>query len=70
MATPGQEVAALLARYQEQWLEHVARLEQKLQLLQTLKKGMELLLLVSSYLFYYLMDCIAQVMAMPMPFVR
>ena len=70
MITPGQELAALLAQHQQQWLEHVARLEQKLQLLQTLKKGMELLLLVASYLFYYLMDCIAQVMAMPMPFVR
>jgi len=70
MITPGPEFAALLSQYNQQWLEHVAQFEQKLQLLQTLKQGMELLLLVSSFLLYYLIDCIAQVMAMPMPFIR
>jgi len=70
MIAPGQDLATLLAQHQQQWLEHVARLDQKVQLLHTLKQGMEFLLLVASFLFYYLIDCIAQVMAMPMPFVR
>lgn len=66
----GNEFGALLSQYNELWLEHVARFEQQLQLLKTMKQGMELLLLVSSFLFYYLIDCIAQVIAMPLPFVR
>ena len=70
MITPGQEFAAQFAQYNEYWLQYVARFDQKLQLLQTLKQGMELLLLVASFLFYYLIDCIAQVMSMPLPFVR
>ena len=70
MIAPGQELAAQFAQYNDYWLQHVARLDQKLQLLQTLKQGMELLLLVASFLFYYLIDCIAQVMALPLPFVR
>ena len=70
MILPGQEFATQFAQYNEYWLQHVARFEQKLQLLQTLKQGMELLLLVASFLFYYLIDCIAQVMSMPLPFVR
>jgi hypothetical protein len=70
MSTLGNEFGALLGQYNEQWLGHVARFEQKLELLHTLKRGMELLLLVSSFLFYYLIDCIAQIMAMPLPFVR
>ena len=70
MIEPNQDIAALLVQYNEQWLDHVARIDQKMQLMQTLKQGMELLLLVSSFLFYYLIDCIAQIMAMPMPFVR
>ena len=65
MMSPVDDIGNLLSQYNEQWLEHVARLEHKLQLLQTLKQGMELLILVCSYLFYYLIDCIAQVMAMP-----
>ena len=70
MSTIGNEFGALFSQYNEQWLQHVARFEQKLQLLHTLKQGMELLLLVSSFLFYYLIDCIAQIMAMPLPFFR
>jgi hypothetical protein len=70
MSTLGNEFGILLGQYNEQWLEHAARFEQKLQLLHTIKQGMELLLLVSSFLFYYLIDCIAQVIAMPLPFVR
>jgi len=70
MSTRGNEFGALLSQYNELWLEHVARFEHKLQLLQTAKQGMEFLLLVSSFLFYYLIDCIAQIIAMPMPFVR
>ena len=65
MMMPGQELGTLLAQYEEQWVGHVAQLEQRLQLLRTLKQGVELLLLVSSYLLYYLIDCIAQIMAMP-----
>ena len=70
MSTLGNEFGILLGQYNEQWLDHVARLDAKLQLLHTLKQGVELLLLVSSFLFYYLIDCIAQIMAMPLPFVR
>lgn len=70
MIAPNQDFTTLLGQYNEQWVEHVARLDQKLQLLQTLKQGMELLLLVSSFLFYYLIDCVAQIMSMPLPFVR
>ncbi len=70
MSTAGNEIGVLFSQYQQQWLDHVARLDQKVQLLHTLKQGMEFLLLVSSFLFYYLIDCIAQIMSMPMPFVR
>lgn len=65
MIEPSQEFSTLLVQYNEQWVEYVSRLDQKLQLLQTLKQGMELLLLVSSFLFYYLIDCVAQIMSMP-----
>jgi len=70
MSTLGNEFGILLGQYNEQWLTHVTRFEQKLQLLHTLKQGVELLVLVSSFLFYYLVDCIAQILAMPLPFVR
>ena len=66
MIMPGHDLGALFSQYDEQWLEHVGRFEHKLQLLHTLKQGMELLLLVCSYLFYYLIDCIAQILSMPM----
>lgn len=65
MIAPNPDFSTLLGQYNEQWVEHVARLDQKMQLLQTLKQGMELLLLVSSFLFYYLIDCVAQIMSMP-----
>lgn len=67
MSTLGNEFNILLGQYNEQWLEYVARLDAKLQLLHTLKQGMELLVLVSSFLFYYLTDCIAEVMLMSFP---
>ena len=70
MISPGPEFTTLLGQYNELWLNHVSRFEQQLQLLKTLKQGMELLLLVSSFLFYYLIDCIAQVISMPLPFIR
>jgi hypothetical protein len=70
MSTTGNEFSAQLSQYNELWLAHVARFEQKLQLLHTLKQGVELLLLVSCFLLYYLIDCIAQIMAMPLPFIR
>ena len=66
MNTPGQELAVVLSQYNQQWLEHVAHFEHKLQLLHTLKQGTELLLLVGSYLIFYLVDCIAQIMNMPL----
>jgi hypothetical protein len=65
MISPGNDLGPLLSRYEEQWLSHIAQFEHRLQLLQTLKQGMELLVLVCSFLFYYLIDCIAQIMAMP-----
>ena len=65
MSTLGNEIAVLFSQYNEQWLQDCSRLEQKLQLLHTLKQGMELLLLVSSFIFYFLTDCVAQVMDMP-----
>jgi hypothetical protein len=65
MSTPGEEFAVLFAQYDQYWVEHMARIEHKLQLLRTLKQGMELLLLVCSYLFFYLIDCISQVMNLP-----
>ena len=65
MITPAEDLGTFLSQYNEQWMEHVAHLEHKLQLMRTLKQGMELLLLVCSYLFYYLIDCVAQIMAMP-----
>ena len=55
----------MLLQYDQYWIDHVARLEQKTQILHTLKQGMELLLLVSSYLFFYLIDCVSQIMALP-----
>ena len=55
----------MLVQYDQYWVEHVTRLEQKVQLLHTLKQGMELLLLVCSYLFFYLIDCVSQIMALP-----
>ena len=70
MSTLGNEFGVLLGQYNEQWLEHIARFEQKLQLLHTVKQGMEFLLLVGSFLIYYLTDCIAEILAMPMPFLR
>ena len=70
MGTTENEFGAPLSQYNELWLEHVARLEQQLQLMKTMKQGMELLLIVSSFLFYYLIDCIAQILAMPLPFGR
>lgn len=69
MIAAAEEFAILLSQYQQGRLEYIAWIDQKIQLLQTLKQGMELLLLVSSYLIFYLMDCIAEVMAMPIPFV-
>ena len=55
----------MLLQYDQYWIEHVARLEQKTQLLHTLKQGMELTLLVCSYLFFYLIDCVSQILNMP-----
>jgi hypothetical protein len=66
MSAPAEEFAIHLAQYNQYWVEHVARVEHKLQLLQTLKQGTELLLLVCSYLFFYLIDCISQVMDLPL----
>ena len=66
MLEPNAQLATLLGQYNEQWVAHVARLDQKAQLLQTLKQGVELLLLVSSFLFYYLIDCVAQIMSLPL----
>jgi hypothetical protein len=65
MSAPETGISTLLVQYDQYWLDHVARLEHKAQLLHTLKQGMELLLLVCSYLFFYLIDCISQVMSMP-----
>lgn len=65
MSASGKEIATLLVQYDQYWSGHVAQIEQKTQLLHTLKQGMELLLLVSSYLVYYLVDCISQVMSLP-----
>jgi hypothetical protein len=65
MSAPGEEFAVMLLQYEQYWMEHVARLEHKAQLLHTLKQGMELLLLVCSYLFFYLIDCVSQIMALP-----
>jgi hypothetical protein len=65
MSASGERFTALLVQYDQYWIDHVARLEHKVQLLRTLKQGMELLLLVSSYLFFYLIDCISQVMSLP-----
>jgi hypothetical protein len=65
MSAPGEEFAVMLLQYEQYWMEHVARIEQKAQLLHTLKQGMELLLLVCSYLFFYLIDCVSQIMSLP-----
>jgi hypothetical protein len=65
MSALGEEFTVLIAQYDQYWIEHVARLEHKVQLLRTLKHGMELLLLVCSYLFFYLIDCISQVINLP-----
>jgi hypothetical protein len=65
MSAPGEEFAVMLLQYDQYWMDHVARLEQKVQLLHTLKQGMELLLLVCSYLFFYLIDCVSQIMSLP-----
>ena len=70
MVAAGEELGALLNQYEQSWRTHVARFEQTLYRLHILKQGVELLLLVSSYLIYYFLDCIAVVMAMPLPLVR
>ncbi len=70
MVTTAQDFAALLSQYQQEWVAYTAQVEQQIQLLRTLKHGMELFLLVGSYLVFYLVDCIAEVMAMPLPLVR
>lgn len=70
MFNPAGEFAAVVAEYDQQWLEHVARLGRRLQLLRTAKQGMELLLLVGSYLLYYFLDCFAQILALPLPLGR
>ncbi|OGA24622.1 MAG: hypothetical protein A3I02_01550 [Betaproteobacteria bacterium RIFCSPLOWO2_02_FULL_67_26] len=67
MDTTAEELAVLLAQYQQERLEYLAWFEQQLQLLQTLKHGVELLLLVVSYLIYYLADCVAEVLALSPP---
>ena len=70
MITGAQELAVLLSQYQQERLETITWIEQKLQLLQTLKQGMELLLLVGSYVIFYLVDCISQVLSLPLPLVH
>ena len=66
MSAPAEKFAIMLLQYDEYWMDHIARLEHKVQLLHTLKQGMELLLLVCSYLFFYLVDCVSQILAMPL----
>lgn len=70
MVTTVQDLAVLLSQYEQEWVAYTAQIEQQVQLLRTLKRGMELFLLVVSYLVFYLVDCIAEVMAMPLPLVR
>ncbi|MBI3042438.1 MAG: hypothetical protein HYY78_06400 [Betaproteobacteria bacterium] len=70
MEAAAEEFAAVRSRYEQYWAAQVARLEQTLYRLHILKQGVELLLLVSSYLIYYFLDCIAVVIAMPLPLVR
>ena len=70
MVDAAQAITALLSQYDQEWSAQLARFEERLQLLQHLKHGMELLLLVVSYLIFYLLDCIAEIMAMPLPIGR
>ena len=62
MSASGEELAVVFSQH---LADHAARLDHKLQLLHTLKQGTELLLLVSSYLFFYLIDCVSQVLSLP-----
>lgn len=68
--TAVEELAVLLSQYQQERLEYIAWFEQKFQLLQTLKQGTELLLLVGSYVIFYLVNCVAEVLSLPLPLVR
>lgn len=70
MVDAAQAIAALLSQYDQEWSAQLAQFEDRLQLLQHLKHGMELLLLVGSYLIFYLLDCIAEIMALPLPIGR
>jgi hypothetical protein len=57
-ATPN--LTSQLAQYKAEWSAYVKRMDDRLHLLRTLKQGTELLLLVSAFLVYYLISCLAQ----------
>lgn len=54
------DVTTRLAQYKEEWLAYVKRVDSRLERLETLKQGVELLVLVCAFLFYYLIVCLTQ----------
>lgn len=65
-----EQLAGVLGQYNQHWLEHVAYIKAKLRLLQLMKQGTELFLLVGSYLIFYFVDCFTQILSMPLPLAR
>ena len=70
MVEQAEQLAMVLSQYQQDWLEHVARIDAKLRLWVSLKQGVELLALVGSYLIFYFLDCFTEIVTMPLPLVR
>jgi len=58
------QFVTVLDQYRAEWSTYAQRVETKVQRLQTLKNGMELLLLTCAFLAYYLIDCMVQAISM------
>jgi len=69
MVETAEQLALILSQYQETWLGYVSHVEAKLRMLQVLKQGVELLVLVGSYLIFYFIECFTEVLSMPLPLV-
>jgi len=70
MVNTAEQFKAVWVQYSEDWAQYVARIEARLRALQIAKQGMELFLLVGSYLILYFIECFTEVLAMPLPLVR
>ncbi len=57
------EITNVRDKYRAEWAAYVKRADARLQLLRTLKRGTELLLLVGAFLLYYLISVLVQVLS-------